>query len=320
MMKRFLLAFSITITLTAACDTTGPDEEFLDGRVEVPDPPADGKGLQFVQPEFDVPPGKELQTCWVLDWVPEEDVFIKQFLGLQSGMGHHMVALTAATPQQAGSSYDCTELEAMVGLNPLLVPVNAPGELALDEELRMFPDDFMVRVPAGSKIVIQSHYVNISDQPLRIADVARFEFVTASEEEAFTGASYFTVNHGFINVPAGESNHTTGVTCDIDQHIEMTSLLGHMHDWGTSVIIERERAGSRETLYEVPEWTVEFRDRAPLNKYTTADPLVFEPGDKVHITCTYNNTTDHALQFPEEMCVVFGSYFPATPEGFIICD
>jgi len=320
MMNRIPLALAAAVALVTACDpATGP-EDFLDGQVEVPEPPAEGEGLQFVQSAFDVPPGKEVQHCWVPDWVPSEDVFIKQFIGLQSGMGHHMVALTSLTPQTPGTSYDCTELESMVGLNPLLVPANSPGSTEPEEGLRLFPDDFMVRVPAGSNIVIQSHYVNISDQPLRVADVARFEFVTAAEQDAFTEASYFTVNDGFINVPVGESNHTSGVTCEIDQRITMTSLLGHMHDWGTSVLIERERGGVRETLYDVPEWTVEFRDLAPVNKYLPSDPLVFEVGDKVHITCTYDNTTDHALKFPEEMCVVFGSYFPATAEGFIVCD
>jgi hypothetical protein len=319
MLKRSLPAFAMALTFVAGCDTE-PKDDYLDGRVEVPEPPADGEGLQFVQPEFDVPPGKEVQHCWVPDWVPEEDVFIRSFLGLQSGMGHHMVALTALTPQEPGTQYDCTELESMVGLNPLIVPDNAPGEMERDPALRLFPDDFMVRIPAGSNIVVQSHYVNISDQPLRIADVARFEFVSAEEAETATEASYFTVNHGFINVPQGESAHETGVTCDIEQRLQLTSLLGHMHDWGPSVVIEREREGAREVLYEVEEWTVDFRDRAPLNTYTPEEPLVFEPGDKVHITCTYNNTTDHDLKFPEEMCVVFGSYFPAYEEGFVICD
>lgn len=310
-----VLAASAFVATGLACVSgEGPAEDnVLDGRVEVPAPPPEGEGVQFVMPETLIPAGEEKQFCWIPDWVPERDYFVKSFLGYQSGMGHHVVALTSSIPRQAGSTFDCTSLESMISVEPLLVPDSAtPGE---ELEARIMPENFAVRLPAGARLVMQSHYVNVSDQDLKVADVAQLLFVAA--EDDFVEASYFTVNHGGIDVPTGE--HTTTVSCDVAQRVQLVSLFGHMHDWGSAVKIERERAGAVETLYDVPEWTVEYRDLPPMETYPEADPLVFEPGDKVHVTCSYNNDTGGPLRFPEEMCVAFGAYFPANADGFIVC-
>ena len=40
----------------------------------------------------------------------------------------------------------------------------------------------------------------------------------------------------------------------------------------------------------------------------------FKKGDKLRITCDWMNTTDHPMTFPEEMCVAFGMFFPATSD------
>lgn len=230
---------------------TGQDD-VIDGRVEVPEPPVEGKGVQFVMPETIIPAGEEKMMCWIPDWVPERDSLVRSFIGLQGGMGHHIVALTSGIPREAGTTFDCTELEAMVSLEPLLVPDNPPGEKT-DVSVRLFPEDFAVRLPAGARIVLQSHYVNVADRDLLVADVAVFDFV--EEGEAYTEASYFTVNHGGIDLPEGDV--TTSVSCEVARRTQLVSLFGHMHDWGTSVKIEREREGTTKVLYEVEEWTVE---------------------------------------------------------------
>ena len=43
-------------------------------------------------------------------------------------------------------------------------------------------------------------------------------------------------------------------------------------------------------------------------------------GDRIHVTCGYDNNTDGPLRFPSEMCVAFGVYYPANEDGFIVCD
>ena len=46
-------------------------------------------------------------------------------------------------------------------------------------------------------------------------------------------------------------------------------------------------------------------------------PLVLSPGDRVEVTCEWTNTTDHLVEFPEEMCAAVSYYTPA--RGFLGC-
>lgn len=98
-------------------------------------------------------------------------------------------------------------------------------------------------------------------------------------------------------------------------------LLGHMHEWGTRMKLVRERTdGTRDTLYEVQDWTVEYRDQPPLELFTPNDPLVIEPGEKLLLTCAWSNDTAKTLRFPTEMCTSVGYYYPAEENGLILCD
>jgi hypothetical protein len=96
-----------------------------------------------------------------------------------------------------------------------------------------------------------------------------------------------------------------------------------MHDWGESITIEREVEGSMESIWGVEEWRPDFRDNPPFNKYEPSAPLHLSQGDKLVLTCNYNNTLDHPLRFPSEMCSLLGIYFPAVENdenGVVICD
>jgi hypothetical protein len=315
--NRPLTLSALTLLAAAACAPTA-QEDFVDGRVELPEAPAAGKGIQFQMPEFDVPAGEEIQVCWVPDWAPDQDYFVNEFLGLQSGMGHHVVAMLSTTPRDPGEVFDCTALESMTTLEPLLVPINPPGESEPDEDLRILPTDMMVRIPAEARIVIQSHYVNVADRPLRIADVARFTFIPENEQSDYIEAGYYVQNHGGIDVAEGEQS--VSVSCTVDEDTQLVSLLGHMHDWGTAVKIERTRDGVTDLLYEITDWTVEFRDLPPITRFSSDEPLLLQAGDTLTTTCSYMNDTGENLRFPKEMCVAFGTYFPARQVGFISCN
>lgn len=328
-----LTAGSVRLTLAAtglfvaaSCTTgdvtlDGPPEGPVDLRMEAPPPPAAGKGIQLRQPDHVVEPGQEQQWCWVPDWTPDEDVLVKKFLGLQAeGFGHHILLARSLIPRTPGDEFDCTALEAMTGIDPVSVPDNVPGTHEIEPSLRLFPVDHAMRVTAGSSLVVQSHYINYTDEPMLVSDVVHLEFVDEDERDSFTEAGYFVVNHGYIDVPMGD-DQTTHIACEVDDSYELTGLIGHMHDWGTAIKIELERDGVLSTVYDVPEWTVEFRDLPPINQYFAAgESLSLQAGDRIHVTCTYDNDTGGPLRFPKEMCVAFSAYAPAKPEPFVVCD
>ncbi|MEC9071162.1 MAG: hypothetical protein VX938_02230, partial [Myxococcota bacterium] len=48
------------------------------------------------------------------------------------------------------------------------------------------------------------------------------------------------------------------------------------------------------------------------------EPVSLEPGDRIQVTCQWDNTTEHPLTWPEEMCVALMYYSPGA--GFLMCD
>jgi aminoglycoside phosphotransferase (APT) family kinase protein len=62
-----------------------------------------------------------------------------------------------------------------------------------------------------------------------------------------------------------------------------------------------------------------LRDAPPVTHYPLDNALALEAGDTLRLTCEWENDTDEALGFPNEMCDSMLVYYPARPEGFIIC-
>jgi hypothetical protein len=306
----------LVVSLASACAGGTSDDAGVTGpadhRALIPTAPAEGLGRQFVAPDLVIPVGEERMTCWVPDWVPDRDYLVTRFEGVQSPLGHHVVALRSGIAREPGTVFDCTNLASMVSLEPLVLPDPT-------EETRLLPEGFAVRLPAGSRIVIQSHYVNYTDEDIVTADVARFTFVPLEDEGSITEVSYLIANHGALIVDEGVTTKKIG--CALPSDVNVLALLGHMHGLGKEISVTRTPAsGIPETLYDVPAWTVEFRDVPPLELFPASAPLSLLAGDQLTVSCTYDNNTGAVVGFPEEMCTSVGYYFPARPEGIIFCD
>lgn len=283
-------------------------------------------GLQFRQPDTLVAPGEEVANCWVPSWIPAEDIHVTRMDAYQSPMGHHTFGFRSLFPRPAGEVFDCTSLESMVGLLPLMGPNGIDGgEPTID-----LPEHFVFKVPKDTTLVIQSHYVNSGTRDIVISDLVNLFFLEEGVPECplddslapgcFVEANFMVANHATIQIPASAEPYTTTTRCTVDERTKVHSLIGHMHDWGSQITIDRLRGGGRTTVYSVDEWQVEYRDYPPVNDYSIAEPLVFEAGDSIEVTCSYANSTGQKMLFPTEMCVMFAAYFPANDRGFVICD
>lgn len=313
-MRRIALC---VLTLPIAC--AAPDEADdspVDGRVEVPDPPAEGEGLQFVMPETLVPAGEERMFCWIPEFDVAQDYLLTHFQGWQhSPGGHHVVALRSGIPQEPGTVYDCTMIEQMTAVRPLINPDPAT-------DLRGLPDGYAIRMREGTQIVFQSHYINYTDQDILVADVARMDLAPAGTTPV--EASYFILNHGGLSLPAGPSEEE--LTCGYPasgEDVSILSVFGHMHGYGTSLSVEFDGGGDWETIYDIPEWEVSFRDTPPVTQWAPggADVLAMGPGDQMRLTCAWDNTSADELHFPSEMCASVATYYPATlADPVITCD
>ena len=293
-------------------DDLDPTGEAVDYRVDLPDPPTEGEGVQLVMSEWTVPSGTELMWCWVADWVPDRDYFVNSFESFQAQVGgHHLVALGATVPFDAGHSFDCTDVESMSALEPLVLPGS--------DSSSQVPPGMGVRVSAGSRVVIQSHYINYTNEDMLVRDVVHLGFTPEGEE--VTEMSYIILNHGALDLPPG--NADASVSCSLRSRGEsyfVTTLFGHMHELGRAMSIALDVGEGPETLYAIDEWEIEFRDLPPLAEWSVEEPLELRPGDDLSVDCSYDNSTGAPVTFPEEMCTAVALYHPASPEGIILCS
>lgn len=297
-----------------ACDDElhGHGVDVIDMKASAPDV---GHGFQLRFPDQVIDVGSDVQTCFVPDIDFAEDTFIVQADAYQGDVGHHVQIYGSAVPRQPGETFDCSDLGVMSSLLPLVTP-NSP--LKEKDNTKQLPENFFVRIPAGSRIVMQSHYVNYTDKPIRVADVVNFE--TVDTTEGMTEASFFVLSHNTFTAPTGPS--TVVYECDVEQDTQLLYAMGHMHEQGTAIDLKRRPAGSDddETIYAVESWTSEYRDDAPTDAYPPTAPLVLNAGDHLTLTCEYDNATGAAIPWPKEMCVVFTAYFPARDGGFVLCE
>ena len=306
MTRIFRLLGCIFLPFMIACE---PPEDMRPDR-----PPPPESGIQFEMPEAIIPAYSEIQLCWVPDWQRDADLFIKSFDPYQGPAGHHLVALSSMIPRAPGDTWDCTSIEDMVALNPLVFPNLSDREI--------LPDGYGVRLGRYDTVVMQSHFVNATDHDILVSDIANVITVPDQEVDSdMIESSYIVVNRNDLNLAPGIDDTYVDAALDIPHPINLLFFFGHMHDYGAKLHISVKRAINdfmTEEIYGIDQWSGEMRDAPPFEFYDEGYSIVMEPGDRVHIECVFNNETGETLHFPQEMCTGIGGYWPALDEGTII--
>ena len=174
-------------------------------------------------------------------------------------------------------------------------------------ELVMIPQELPpghgTKLPAGRHMVIQSHYVNTTSQPIRVRDVVQLELIPVEDVQTWAAPmAHATLD---LEIPAGKTGEVS-FDCVLDEDVELLALGGHMHEWGTKFETEiGSTTEELELLYHVDPWKAEFRDVPPVTLFFE-QPKPLAAGTIVRTTCAWENTESHALVFPHEMCITFG--------------
>lgn len=301
MTRTLAIACSILLAACAEVDEGGPVENFA----EFPPPATDGLSVDFEMPEWTVPAGTEKLMCWVPDWSPETDLLVRGFNFEQGQGGHHLTMLRTVSTVPPGEMWDCTSLESMTGLEPLVITG--------DDDITGMPEGFAFRMDQAAQLVVQSHYVNYSSDDWLVRDWGRL--LLADPATNPTEVGYLVLNHGTFELPQGEvTDVAVGCTLPGSDGYNFLMWFGHMHELGTDITI----SANDEPIYE-EEWELDFRDLPPIAQYDQADPLTMAAGDRVQVDCTFHNVADHDVGFPEEMCVGVSIFWPVTDGNVIIC-
>jgi mono/diheme cytochrome c family protein len=253
--------------------------------------------------------------CFIVDW-PEADVSYVTGVGVRPGNAttvHHVIAFLAPPAKVAdyqamdeaeeGPGYTCyggpggTNAEADVGFLAAWAPGMPPSD---------YPAGTGIRIEPGSKVILQVHYNTITWD----GAMDRSEVDVKIDREVTKEARWaFYTNPAWLygdamTIPAGDPDVTHSFALDVTPFLgggplDIYQVGLHMHTRGVSASLDIQRAdGSESCMLRIPRWDFDWQF-----PYEMTQPLGFEVGDKLRITCNYDNS-------PENQPVVDGTPMP----------
>ncbi len=296
-MRLLLVALPL---LTLACGgestptKTGPIEDFAE---PTPAPPG---AIEFQLPEARIFPGSDIQYCHYLE-PTTEDMYLKGFESFQGKNGHHLVLFRSVIPLEPGTVRECSSGADMA----FLIPVITSVQFGLEN----FPEGMAIRVPKGSQLVLQQHYINTRTHSILVRDVARLLPVDRSEVQLLAG--FFGISDIGFSIAPDNQDAVVDFDCRVPHDMKILLAGPHMHEWGRSFSASFGPADALENIIDIPAWDASMRDAPPVKNWGVDAPLQLHEGDRMQTTCVFRNDTDEPLEFPKEMCATYGYFFPA---------
>lgn len=262
--------------------------------------------------EFDSPiipaiaPGTDATYCSYLDQRIMDTTDVVHFRVLQSLTGHHAILYAARQMRDVGT-HICTD-DDMV--NSRFIAAGGSESIATIP----IPDGLAFRIPANTQLMMQTHWINATSQTVDGQAVALVTMKPTDPSRQVL--DLFNIVNTNFTLPASQTTTSTS-TCTIKQDLQLLTITGHEHEFGSHVTIDQIDGAQTSMLWDY-DWQPSYQSAPPFKIYGVAQPLLLKAGQQVHVTCTWNNTTGNAMAFPREMCVATGFYFPAT-QGEIDC-
>jgi hypothetical protein len=231
--------------------------------------------------------------CTYTPVVTKDVTYIHATHGVQSRYGHHAVMQFVTEPRDP-TTHECaaTSLEAQMGGGI----IGGSGKEGTNVGLAA---KIVSELPAGAQLVINHHWINTGDEAVEVQAEMITEPATDDPKDLIV-ARPFLVQDTDFEIPA-HGHLEAAVECAIDHDVQLISALGHEHEWGTHVKAERLGEES-DVLFDHP-----FDESLVLHPmvkaYPPEKPYRFKAGDKIKLSCQWDNTKDKALSFPGEMCV-----------------
>ncbi|MEO8702358.1 MAG: hypothetical protein ABI867_20100 [Kofleriaceae bacterium] len=292
----------------AACgggnDNPGDDDDApVDAR---PDSGPDPDGfLSLLEGDWTLPPGGEGYFC-VYATIPR-DVYISEFRPLNPPGTHHTVLTRYSGATPADGVVPCN-----VGTNGQSM-IYGSGVGSPDFA---FPPTVGLHLTAGTRLLLNLHLYNATDQQMTGRSGTLFKETTAAEVTNLAEIVLAGPTIG-LTVPTGTT--TQSGNCQLSsitsQPLQLFALSQHMHKLGKNLKSVIHRGATDIVLQDTP---YNFEEQS----FHLVQPFVeLQPGDTLTTSCTYENTTGATVRFGEssddEMCFSDIFYFPAQNADFI---
>ncbi|MHB8418831.1 MAG: hypothetical protein ACYDCL_12195 [Myxococcales bacterium] len=304
-MKRWML---LLLPAVVCCGRGGPpatadggESQYLSGF----DPPPVQTGYtRYVAPVVTVDPGQSEIFCQYISPAFTSDTDVVNVTGAQSSFGHHVVVYATSFTAPVGTSRLCNNQD-MLSVRFL----GAIGGEGTGQIGKILPPGVLFRIPAGQALMLNTHFINTSTQPIQGQAVMDLKLATPSPSDQVAGF-YTNVTDQFQLSPGNPSPQSTTVSCVVQQDMNFFAFGDHMHYLGFSAQSTLVKAdGGTVTLQDDPSWTPEMMFNPNINTWSTPYVQV-QAGDTIRTTCSWINDGTEAVTFPTEMCAGFGFFLP----------
>ncbi len=153
-------------------------------------------------------------------------------------------------------------------------------------------------IKAGSQIVFQMHYTP-SGKETRDRSIVGLKFAKAPVDKVITTTAAWDMR---FEIPANAENYEVRANYDVEEDIDIVSLMPHMHLRGKDyTYIAYYPDGRKEILLSVPRY-----DFAWQVYYYPVKPIRLPKGTKIETIAHYDNSTKNALNPDPSKPVRFG--------------
>jgi hypothetical protein len=277
--------------------------------------------------------------CFVLPWPYEGDRYVTGF-NVRAGnvpIVHHAVLYLVdaenahyvddADGSDGAPGYACYGSASPDGVASF--PTRQFGGWAPGSQGTTYAEGTGVKVSAGARVVLQMHY-NVVGQAGPQADLSAIDFKVVDQVDKDGGylpwLDYsWPSDEGAMSIPAGDSSviheysddPTTAVLAslfipgvDFSRGMRLYSVYPHMHQIGRRITSSVVRAdGTEVPLVHIDDWDFHWQ-----RAYTFAEPVDVMPGDRLKVTCEFDNSAlnqpvvDGERLEPRDMDFGEGSY------------
>lgn len=304
-----VIALVAASALLAGC-SDDPVDDTPDAGAPLLEAPPPGAGRQLAM-DVAIGPGQETEQCQYV--VVDQQVDITRFEHAYTRGSHHLLLYQTDLAPSAVSldRFDCTGAQfTELGVAGIAYAAQVPtGDLA-------YPTDVALRAETGSVLLVQTHYLNASAEPLE-AQVRLNLWYSPQPASVLAGTLFFY--DWAILVPRGEAT-TAHMRCNIPENVNLVFGMSHMHRRGVGyrAVLEDASANAAPTeLFATTDWEgIEPR------RYTPT--MTAAAGSVIDYRCDFQGETGRDIvEGPSadanEMCMFIASYYPRMDTPTELC-
>jgi hypothetical protein len=239
-----------------------------------------------------------------------EDLLITEITPVDGMATHHQVLGIDTTATSADGSGACGgsggEFDVFSWKLLFASGVNSPS--------LKIPDGAALKIAAGEQIVLQMHLLNASQATINSSaaiDIKTLPAGATAVDAEMVLAGPMPDSRLTPDIPPGDNQVVSG-GCTLKGDTNYFAVFPHMHQIGKHIVVNARVGGVDQKLYD--------SDYAFNNQeFAQFAPVAMKKGDRINVTCTYNNDTGAPVEFGqsslEEMCFAISFIYPPMPTG-----